>query len=141
MTMIDYAEKAMWVLDDVLNRSIREPEKRTRYILFVFPAGAKSAAYLSNGADRRALLPLLRSEVTRIEREFSKPPRENTTDLKVFQIAGSWWHSSPFSPDKAVGPFERETEAQLSATVLAGKIECELGALADLRVEREPLTP
>ena len=57
----------------------------------------------------------------------------NVTDLKVFQVAkGQWWHTSPFSSDKALGPFERETEARQSATLLAGKVECEFGALADL---------
>lgn len=135
---IEYAEKAMWLLDDVLNRSVREVGKRTRYVLFVFPVGATSAAYLSNGVgDRRALLALLKTEVSRIEREVSKMTTtpENVTDLKVFEVAGLWWHTSPFSPDKAVGPFERESEAQLSAMLLAGKVECEFGALADLGIE------
>ena len=72
--------------------------------------------------------------------------------ITIFQVpaTGAFWHTSPLTPDMAIGPYETAADATKGSALLLeeiehhgiervrkeglypGLVECELGALADL---------
>lgn len=63
-------------LDQIFNDGLRGPDRRTGFVLMVFPFGnlAKGDArcnYISNGADRKDVVALMKEMIGRFERADS----------------------------------------------------------------------
>ena len=56
-------------LDEILNDGIKGPNRETGFVLLVFPFGAKDGRcnYISNGADRRDIVVMLKEQIARFE--------------------------------------------------------------------------
>lgn len=56
-------------LDRLFNGGVQHPNKTTGFVLLVFPFGEKLGRcnYISNGADRRDIVTLLREQIARFE--------------------------------------------------------------------------
>ncbi len=63
-----YAELAK-ILDAVLNAKARGPERKTGFVLMIFPFGDHSGRcnYVSNGANRRDVVTLMKEMIARFE--------------------------------------------------------------------------
>ena len=63
-------------LDDILNKGKRGKERETGFVLLIFPFGGKEGRcnYISNGADNRDILVLLKEQAARFEAQFHEPP-------------------------------------------------------------------
>lgn len=57
------------VLDETFNGDARGHDRKTGFVLLVFPYGDKSGRcnYISNGADRRDIIKLLREQANRFD--------------------------------------------------------------------------
>lgn len=67
-----YREKMIAIaaaLDEVLNDGVKGPARSTGFVLLVFPFGDDSGRcnYISNGADRRDVLTMLKEQIARFE--------------------------------------------------------------------------
>jgi hypothetical protein len=58
------------VLDETFNGDARGNDRKTGFVLLVFPYGDQSGRcnYISNGADRRDIIKLLREQANRFDR-------------------------------------------------------------------------
>lgn len=56
-------------LDEIFNGDTRGKDKTTGFVLLVFPFGATDGRcnYISNGADRRDIVTLLKEQIRRFE--------------------------------------------------------------------------
>jgi hypothetical protein len=57
-------------LDQVLNGAVKGPERETGFVLLVFPFGSADGSrcnFISNGADRRDVVTLMREMIARFE--------------------------------------------------------------------------
>jgi hypothetical protein len=57
------------VLDEFFNGELREQARTTGFVLLVFPFGEKAGRcnYISNGADRRDIIVLMKEQIARFE--------------------------------------------------------------------------
>lgn len=57
------------LLDGILNGSAKGPDRESGFVLLVFPFGDRSGRcnYISNGADRRDVIVLLKEQLARFE--------------------------------------------------------------------------
>lgn len=60
------------VIDEVFNGDLRGSARTTGFVLLVFPFGSKDGRcnYISNGADRRDMVKMLREQADRFESEY-----------------------------------------------------------------------
>lgn len=68
----EYHEKMVAIvqaLDELLNGKIGGPDRKTGFVLMVFPFGDTSGRcnYMSNGADRRDIVTLMKEMIARFE--------------------------------------------------------------------------
>ena len=68
----EYHEKMTAIgqaLDELLNGQIGGPDREVGFVLMVFPFGDKSGRcnYMSNGADRRDIITLMKEMIARFE--------------------------------------------------------------------------
>jgi hypothetical protein len=56
-------------LDDTFNEGLRGKERKTGFVLLVFPFGEKEGRcnYISNGADRQDVVTMLKEQIARFE--------------------------------------------------------------------------
>ncbi len=56
-------------LDDILNGDAKGKDRKTGFVLLVFPYGEKEGRcnYISNGADRREIVTLMKEQIKRFE--------------------------------------------------------------------------
>ena len=56
-------------LDDVFNDGVKGPARKTGFILLVFPFGESEGRcnYISNGADRKDVVTMLKEQIKRFE--------------------------------------------------------------------------
>jgi hypothetical protein len=61
-------------LDGFFNGEAKGPEREVGFVLLVFPFGSKEGRcnYISNGADRRDIIKLLREQADRFEAQAEK---------------------------------------------------------------------
>lgn len=59
------------VINEVLNGDAKGPARQTGFVLLVFPFGENDGRcnYISNGADRRDIVKLLREQANRFDTE------------------------------------------------------------------------
>jgi hypothetical protein len=57
------------VLDEAFNGELKGPERKTGFVLMVFPYGDHSGRcnYISNGADRKDVVTLMKEMIARFE--------------------------------------------------------------------------
>lgn len=62
-------------LDELFNDKAKAPHKEVGFVLMVFPYGDRSGRcnYISNGADRRDVVNLMKEMITRFERQIEVP--------------------------------------------------------------------
>ena len=56
-------------LDDVFNAGVKGPARKVGFVLLVFPFGAHDGRcnYISNGADRRDIVTMMKEQIARFE--------------------------------------------------------------------------
>jgi hypothetical protein len=57
------------VLDEIFNEDLKGPARTTGFVLLVFPFGEREGRcnYISNGADRKDIIKLLREQANRFD--------------------------------------------------------------------------
>lgn len=65
----DLMKRVAAALDEMFNGDLKAPNKVTGFVLLVFPYGDRSgrANYISNGADRRDIVTLMKEMIARFE--------------------------------------------------------------------------
>ena len=68
----EYVEKMQAVaqaLDELFNGPVKGPARQTGFVLLVFPFGGKDGRcnYISNGADRRDIVTMMKEQIARFE--------------------------------------------------------------------------
>jgi hypothetical protein len=68
----DYREKMVAVaqaLDELFNGDVKGPARKTGFVLLVFPFGEGEGRcnYISNGADRRDIVTMMKEQIKRFE--------------------------------------------------------------------------